>query len=166
MKRKLSDLMKLFSLTVMLAIFVPVLTQAQTGKANFAGTWALNAEKSTFPENSGGNQRMGSGNFTVAQEENLLTRTRTGQDGTTRVSKYTLDGKECVNTTGRGESKSTAKWSADGKTLTIVSNVNYEGNNRTITETWNLTDSKTLSIVMVRQSQGSEVKSTMVYDKK
>jgi len=49
MKRRLSDLMKLFSLKVMLAIFAPALTQAQTGKANFAGPWALNAEKNTFP---------------------------------------------------------------------------------------------------------------------
>ena len=165
MKRNFSDLIKLFSLTVTLAIIAPVLIQAQSGKVNFAGNWALNAEKSTQPQ-SGGNQRMGGGNFTVTQETNLLTRTRTGQDGTVRVSKYTLDGKECLNTTSRGESKSTAKWSGDGKTLTIVSRMNFDGNERTTTETWSLIDDKTLSVAITRQDQNGEVKSTMVYDKK
>lgn len=166
MKRKFSDLMKLISLTGMLAIVAPVMLQAQAGKANFAGNWVLNAEKSTQPQSGGGNQRMG-GDFTVAQEANLLTRTRIGQDGTTRITKYTLDGKESVNTTGRGESKSTVKWSDDGKKLTIVSHVNFDGNERTITETWSLIDAKTLSVVITRQNQeGAEVKSTMIYDKK
>ena len=165
MKRNFSDLIKLFSLTVTLAIIAPVLIQAQSGKVNFAGNWALNAEKSTQPQ-SGGNQRMGGGNLTVAQETNLLTRTRTGQDGTVRIIKYTLDGKESLNTTSRGESKSTAKWSGDGKTLTIVSRMNFDGNERTTTETWSLIDEKTLSVAITRQDQNGEVKSTMVYDKK
>jgi hypothetical protein len=164
MKRKVSFLMKLFSLTVVLAISAPALIHAQAAKANFAGSWALNAEKSTQPQ--GGNQRMGGGSFSVTQEDNLLTRTRTGQDGTTRVSKYTLDGKECVNITGRGESKSTAVWSGNGKTLTIVSRINIDGSERKSTEVWTLSDSKTLSIEITRPNQGSEVKSTMIYDKK
>jgi Tol biopolymer transport system component len=106
------------------------------------------------------------GNFTITQEANLLTRTRTGQDGTSTVTKYTLDGKESVNTTGGGESKSTANWSADGKTLTIVTKSNFNGNERTSTAVWSLIDAKTLSIVSTRQGQDGEVKTTMVYDKK
>jgi Tol biopolymer transport system component len=164
MKKNLSELMKLFSLTIVLAIVASACTNAQSGKVNFAGNWVLNAEKSTQPQGGGG-PRMGS-NFTVAQETNLLTRTRTGQDGTTRVSKYTLDGKECVNTTGRGDSKSTAKWSADGKTLTIATKYNFDGNERTATEVWSLIDGKTLSIASTRQTPDGEVKATMVYDKK
>jgi hypothetical protein len=167
MKRNLSKLMQLLSLTVVLALVAPVMINAQTGKANFAGTWALNAEKSTLPQGGGGGggQRMG-GNFTITQEANLLTRTRTGQDGTSTVTKYTLDGKESVNTTGGGESKSTANWSADGKTLTIVTKSNYNGNERTSTAVWSLIDAKSLSIVSTRQGQDGEVKTTMVYDKK
>jgi len=61
----------------------------------------------------GGGMRMGGGNFVATQEANLLTvvRTRTGQDGqpTTITMKYTLDGKESVNTSPRGDSKSIAK---------------------------------------------------------
>ena len=165
MKRKISYLIKLFSLAIMLACTALALTEAQSGKTNFTGSWVLNAEKSTQPQN-GGNQRMGGSNFTATQEANLLTRTRTGPDGTTRVSKYTLDGKESVNTTGRGESKSTAKWSGDGKTLTIVSKFNIDGSERTSTETWNLIDAKTLSILVIRQNQDGDIKYTMIYDKK
>jgi Tol biopolymer transport system component len=165
MKKNLGNLMQLLSLIIALAIITPVITNAQAGKANFAGTWALNAEKSTLPQGGGG-QRMGSTNFTVTQEANVLTQTRTSQDGTTRVTKYTLDGKESVNTTGGGESKSTANWSTDGKTLTIVTKSNFNGNERTSTAVWSMIDAKTLSIVSTRQGQDGEVKTTMVYDKK
>lgn len=158
-------MMKLVSLMVIMAISAPVFILAQKAKVNFAGTWTLNEQKSTMPQ--GGNyQRMGGGSFVIAQEENLLTRTRTSQDGTTRVSKYTLDGKESINTTGRGESKSNAKWSDDGKTLTIVSKFNMDGNERTATETWTMSDAKTLSIAATRTGPDGETKSTMIYDKK
>jgi hypothetical protein len=163
MKKSLWDVMQLLSLTMVLAILAPAMSNAQAGKGNFAGNWVLNAGKSTLPQ--GGGPRMG-GDFTVVQEANLLTRTRTTQDGTTRVSKYTLDGKECVNISSRGESKSTANWSDDGKTLTIVTKFNFNGNERTSTEVWSLTDPKTLSIESTRQTPDGEVKAKMIYDKK
>jgi hypothetical protein len=165
MKKNLSNLMQLLSLIVVLALVAPVMIHAQAGKANFSGTWALNTEGSTLPKGGGG-QRMGGSNFTVIQEANLLTRTRTSQDGTTRVTKYTLDGKESVNTFGGGESKSTAKWSDDGKTLTIFTKLTFDGNERSSTEVWSLKDAKTLSIISTRQGQDGEVKTTMIYDKK
>lgn len=165
MKKNLSNFMQLLSLTVVLALVAPVMIHAQAGKVNFSGTWALNTGGSTLPQGSGV-QRMGGSNFTVTQEANLLTRTRTGQDGTTRVTKYTLDGKESVNTFGGGESKSTAKWSDDGKTLTIFTRLTFDGNERSSTEVWSLKDATTLSIVSTRQGQDGEVKTTMVYDKK
>src|SRR4030042_461336 len=98
MKKNVSNLMQLLSLTIVLALVTPAMIHAQTGKANFAGTWAMNAEKSTLPQGGSGGQRMGGGNFTVTQEANLLTQTRTGQDGTSRVTKNNLCGKESVNT--------------------------------------------------------------------
>jgi len=164
MKRHSSFSMKLFSLTFMLALILPAMTFAQSGKVSFAGSWVLNTEKSTLSQN-GGYQRMGGGSFSVTQEANLLTRSRTGQDGTARVTKYTLDGKESINSSGRGDSKSTAKWSSDGKTLTIVSKINFDGNERTITEEWTLVDPKTLSIVSTREGENGEVKNTMIYDR-
>lgn len=163
-----SLIMRLISLTIMLAFVTPVMMNAQAGKSNFSGTWALNAEKSTMDQ--AGGQRMGGGNFVAKQEGNLLSvdRTRTNRDGetTTTTSKYTLDGKESVNTTGRGESKSTAKWSADGKTLTIITKSSFNGNERTSTEAWVLTDAKTLTISRTRTTQDGDMTTKMVYDKK
>jgi Tol biopolymer transport system component len=117
---------------------------------------------------------MGGGDFVVTQEANLLTvvRTRTGQDGqpTTTTMKYTLDGKESINTSSRGDSKSTAKWSADGKILTIATSRTMDMNGETRTmnsaEAWTLTDAKTITIVSTRQGQDGEVKSTLIYNKK
>ena len=158
--------MGLLALALTASFFIlPVKMNAQGAKANFAGTWALNEAKSTLPQGGGG-QRMGGRNFTVTQEANLLTQTRTSQDGTSRVTKYTLDGKESVNTFGEFESKSTAKWSADGKSLTITTKSNFNGTERTSTAVWSLIDAKTLSIVSTRQGQNGEVKTTMIYDKK
>jgi len=165
MKKILSNSMRFLSLAIVLILIAPVMANAQTGKANFAGTWTLNEAKSTLPQGGGG-PRMGGTNFTVTQEANLLTQSRTGQDGTLRVTKYTLDGKESVNTTGFGESKSTAKWSADGKTLTINTKSIFNDTEMTSTAVWSLTDAKTLSIATTRQGPNGEVKVTMVYDKK
>ncbi|NQU84961.1 MAG: hypothetical protein HQ541_04300 [Mariniphaga sp.] len=163
------NFMRLFSFTIILTFIAPVFAHAQAGKVNFSGTWTLNADKSNLGDTGG--RRFGGGDFIATQEANLLAveRTRTNRDGesVTTTNKYTLDGKESVNTTGRGESKSTAKWSADGKTLTIVTVSSFNGNERTSTEVWALTDSKTISITSTRQNRdGEEVKTTRVYDKK
>jgi dipeptidyl aminopeptidase/acylaminoacyl peptidase len=175
MKKIVSKLMMLLSLTLIVALISPVQINAQAGKASFAGSWIMNASKSTLPQGGGGGgQRMGGGDFVTTQDANMLTvvRTRTGQDGqaTTTTMKYTLDGKESVNTSPRGDSKSTAKWSADGKSLSITTSrtmdMNGESRTMTSTEVWTLTDPKTLTVVATRQGQNGEVKTTMVYDKK
>lgn len=169
------DFLRLISLTLMLGLIAPVMTSAQAGKTNFSGSWNLNAEKSTQPQGGQGNgMRMGGGNFVATQEPNLLTvvRTRTGQDGqpSTTTMKYTLDGKESVNTSPRGDSKSVASWAADGNSLTIETSrtMDMNGESRTIksTEIWVLTDTKTLTVANTRQGQNGEVKTVMVYDKK
>ena len=175
-RSKSSFFMRLISMTIMLALITPVITSAQAGKVNFAGTWTLNAEKSTPAPaaGGGGGQRMGGGNFVATQEANLLTvvRTRTGQDGqpSTTTLKYTLDGKESLNTNPRGDSKSVSTWSADGKTLTIATSrtmdMNGEQREMKSTEVWTLTDAKILSVASTRQGQDGEVKSNYVYDKK
>lgn len=167
--------MRLLSVTVILALIAPVMINAQAGKANFAGSWAVNAAKGTPAPaggqgGGGGMMRMGGGDFTATQDANLLTvtRTRTGQDGTpmTTVTKYSLDGKETINTTQRGETKVTATYSADGKTLTVVSKSQGQNGERVSTEAWTLTDAKTLAVTSTRQGQDGEVKTTVVYDKK
>ena len=164
MKKNVLCLFQVVSLTVALFLIAPLMIHAQAGKVNFSGTWVLNAEKSTIPESGG--QRMGGGEMTITQDASTLTQSRTGQDGTTRETKYILDGKENINTTGRGEIKYTATWSADGKNLTLVTKMSFDGNERTSAAVWSLKDEKTLSIENTRQGQNGEVKTTMVYDKK
>jgi dipeptidyl aminopeptidase/acylaminoacyl peptidase len=172
MKRNIE---KLLALTLILMMVVPAVLKAQTGKTNFSGDWTLNAEKSTQPQGgNGGGARMGGGNFVATQDGNVLTvvRSRTGQDGTptTTTMKYTLDGKESINTSPRGDSKSIAKWSADGKSLTIETTrtMDMNGESRTMksSEVWSLTDAKTLSVNTTREGMNGEVKSTMIYEKK
>jgi len=170
-----SVFMRFISLALALALVAPVMVNAQAGKTNFAGDWTFNTEKSTLPQGGqGGGMRMGGGNIVVTQEANLLTvaRTRTGQDGQsmTMTMKYTLDGKESVNTSPRGDSKSVATWAADGKSLTIETSrtMDINGESRTMksTEAWTLTDPKTLTVTSTRQGPNGEVKATMVYEKK
>jgi hypothetical protein len=171
---KNSWFMKALSLTVILAFTVPAMTNAQSGKTDFSGKWAMNSDKSKLPEGSGGGMRMGDGDLVVTQAGNTLTveRTRTGRDGQemTTSTKYTLDGKETVNTTQRGERKSIAKWSADGKSLTITTNMSFEMNGQTremkSTEVWTLVNPSTLSIESTRNGRNGDVTMTLVYDKK
>jgi hypothetical protein len=163
----------LLSLTMMLLVFTSLISNAQSGKVDFSGTWALNKEKSVLGDNQG-SQRMFSGDFVVTQEANLLTvvRTRTNQNGeaVTTTMKYTLDGKESVNTSPRGDSKSIAKWSTDGKTLNVETSRTFDMNGQSITmksnEAWSLTDAKTVSIAYSFQGRDGEVKATVVCDKK
>jgi Tol biopolymer transport system component len=84
--------------------------------------------------------------------------------------KYTLDGKESINTSPRGDSKSIAKWSADGKSLSIETTrtMDMNGESRTMksSEVWTLNDPKTLSVNSTRDGMNGEVKSNMIYEKK
>ena len=170
---------RIAALVAVMAVTVMTMNMnAQGSKVNFSGAWVLNAEKSNSGQaaGQGQGQRMGgfAGDFTATQEGNLLTveRTRAGRDGTSRtiVNKYTLDGKESINSTGRGDSKSVATWSADGKKLTIKTSrtmdMNGESRTMTSTEEWSLTDEKTLTVITTMATPNGERKVTAVYNKK
>ena len=162
-------------LFVLSFVLAGLLVNAQEVKTDFSGTWNLNSEKSIQSQSGQGSDsmRLGGGNFVALQEANLLAveRTRTGQDGQsiTTTMKYTLDGKESVNTSPRGDSKSVATWSADGKSLTIETSRTMDVNGESVitksTEAWTLTDAKTLTVASARQGPDGEVKTSMVYDK-
>lgn len=176
---------QLLSVMIVVAFLaMPFAVMAQAGKANFAGTWAFNASKSEMGQPAGGAQGapqggqgggvrggFGGGDFTAKQEANLLTveRTRTTQDGqsVTTSEKYTLDGKETVNANQRGgESKSTATWSADGKSLSIVTTRDFNGNVMKTTAVWTLTDAKTLTVSTTMATPNGDRTTKAVYDKK
>jgi hypothetical protein len=177
-------ILRIISLTVILAFLLPAMTNAQ-GKANFAGNWTYNASKSPQPAGGGpggggggGRGGFGGGNMVATQEANLLTvaTTRNGQDGTpvTTTMKYTLDGKETINTMagfGGGDPMkvpSVATYSADGKSLTIVTTRTFNDQTMKTTEVWTLTDANTLSIASTRPgfNGGDATTTTRVYDKK
>jgi Tol biopolymer transport system component len=171
MKTRLGRL-RILSLLVTAAICLPTALMGQGSKTSFAGSWVYNAEKSILPE--GQPQGRSGGDFTATQEVNLLTVERTMQDRdgqpVTSTSKYLLDGKESVNQSRMGESKSVASWSADGKKLTIKTTrtINRDGQTMTFNseEVWSLSDPKTLTIEMTMQSPQGERKMTSVYSKK
>ena len=181
MGRNVKILQIALSVMIMMAFLItPFSLNGQTGKSNFSGTWKLNAEKSNFgsvpgapggqaPQGQGARGGFGGGDFVAKQEANLLTVDRTRGDQTV-TSKYTLDGKESVNSTGRGESKSTASWSADGKKLTILTTRSFSRDGQTTemktTEEWTLTTPSVLTIVSTSSTPNGERKTTMVYDKK
>jgi hypothetical protein len=167
-----SYFMRFVALAVLVSLFIlPVKMNAQGTKTNFAGTWAFNESKSVLGE--GGNFRRAT-QMTVTQEGNNLTvaRVRTNQNGeaTTTTEKFTLDGKESVNDSGRGPSKALVTWSADGKTLNFAITRTFDMNGETTTikstELWTLTDAKTLSLLSTVNFQDQEMKTTLVYDKK
>jgi len=167
------------SVMIMMAFLItPVSLKGQKDKSNFSGTWALNAEKSTFGSRPGSTDGQppqgtrggfGGGNFVAKQEASLLTVERARGDQNI-TSKYTLDGKESINSTGRGQSKSTATWSADGKKLTITTTRSFTRDGQTTemktVEEWTLTSPTVLTIVTTSSTPNGERKTTMVYDKK
>jgi hypothetical protein len=166
-----SYFMRLVALTVTAVLFIlPVKANGQGAKSNFSGSWAFNETKSNLGE---GNFRRAT-QLTVAQDGNNLSvdRVRTNQDGEeiTTSEKFTMDGKECVNTTGRGPSKAFVTWSDDGKTLNFSITRTFDRDGETIemksTEVWTLTDAKTLSVFSTFTTQDGERKTTLVYDKK
>jgi hypothetical protein len=169
MKKSVSNVIKLLSLAMVAAFIMPETVKAQGGNADFSGTWTLNESKSSIPDEGVelGNRIMGGREFTVAQEANLLSKKSTGRDGAERTAKYTLDGKESVNTMGDAESKSMATWSDDGKSLTIKTVMEFNFEKRLITSVWSLPDAKTLSVVISAAGRdGTERKMPMVYDRK
>jgi hypothetical protein len=157
-------------LTGIFLLFTAV-TSAQ--KVNFSGTWTYNETKSILGGEGG--PRGAAVKLVVKQDGNNLTMEKTTrrQSGEENVSteNYTLDGKECENPTfGDRTKKSTATWSDDKKSLTIVSKVVFEREGQqmeiTTTEIFTLSqDKKNLSIDYTSKSARGERKNTFVYDK-
>ena len=169
----MKNVFKAFTLAIMLVLLVPS-TMAQTGKANFSGDWAYNAQENSGGGQMGGGRGFGGGDMSVKQDANLLTvtTTRQGRDGgapVTTTMKYTLDGKEAVNSSQWGDSKSTATWSADGKSLTIKTarTIDMGGESRAVnsTEVWNL-NGTALNVASTMQTPNGDRTSTRVYQKK
>jgi hypothetical protein len=104
--------------------------------------------------------KIGDSYLTISQNENEMIIKNPGVSGT--IVKYYLDGKESNN----GERKSVATWSADGKTLKIVSTEQTIIGERKTTENWYLTSPSTLVIDVIIPFQNEEKKATLIFEKK
>ena len=81
--------------------------------------------------------------------------------------KITLDGQECKSEFWNMPRVSTAKYSDDGKMLTITSKIAFDQGDMTMTEVYSLDDTGKVLTVNHSSSSGFGDRSlTLVYDKK
>lgn len=154
------------------SLFAALLVVA-SAKANFAGTWVMDAGKSVgMPP--GVEQTL-----TVTQDGDKLTtnvKIKSPQGDREINDSYTLDGKEVEfnNTMLRGatgKGKRTAKWSADGNGIEISETTDYQtpdGGTVTVkaTRKWTLSaDAKTLTIEQTLESPQGTQTSKRVFNK-
>lgn len=140
-------------------------------KASFSGDWKLNEAKSELGE-FGGRVPY---SVKAEQKEGAITVTKVspgfnGGDPMTTTVTLTYDGK-VVESEGFGGStrKSTAKWSDDGKTLTINSTINFERDGQTFefksTENWTINKDGLLQIDTQSTSPRGDSSTKAVYTK-
>ena len=161
--------MKLARVGVIAAAVLAVATLAWAQKADFSGTWTLDAEASGAPAGGGGGGGgrgggrggLGQGG-TVKQTATELTVERTMGDNKV-TSTYKLDGTESKNSMmGRGgaavESVSTAKW--DGPALVITTKMDMGNGPQESTQKWTVAGS-----VLTIETTNARGTQKMVYKK-
>ncbi len=167
--------MRFFTLlTIVVLLLGTGVACAQDVKVNFSGEWIINADKSDQGGGRRGGMGMGGGisKMVVEQTENKLSvesfrKNRDGDEIST-VSNYTLDGKRSKDENDFRTSISVVKWSKDGSTLTINSDISMYMRDREInmesTAIWSL-EKDTLTIETTTSSQMGERTRKAVYNK-
>ena len=140
-------------------------------RTNFGGQWKLNEGKSELGEFTG----FAAKSVKVEQKEDAITITQVNSfngEEMTRTETLTFDGKETESSGGFGNAKrkSTAKWSDDGKILTVTFVLKLEFNGETNeikgTEKYSLSDDgKTLTLQSNSAGPQGDISSKAVYDK-
>ena len=167
---KLKQIVRNTALFLSVIMFTAVSTGAFAGNVNFSGDWKLNESKSNLGQfNRAAKSMKIQGNVESIAIQRVSTN-RAGEAVTTD-EKLTFDDKETESTVfGNSKKKSKAKWSDDGKKLTVKSTINFERNGQTMefktTEVWTLSDDgKTLTIDSTTESAQGTNTTKMVYDK-
>lgn len=130
---------------LLLSLLCAGLIPMAAAKPNFTGTWKLNPAKSDFGPAPGPDSMT---REIKHDEPNLqLKTTQSGQQGSfTTETKWTTDGKECVNPTSRGDLKGTMKWDGDSLVNSYKISTQQAGE-ITIEDHWALSeDGKTMNI--------------------
>ena len=138
--------------------------------ADFSGEWKLNESKSNLGQFGRAARKL---KIEGSVESMAIQRALTNQAGeeVTSNEKLTFDDKESESTVfGSAKKKSKAKWSDDGKKLTVKSTIAFERNGETMeiksTEVWSLSeDGKTLTIETESTSSFGTNNTKLVYDK-
>jgi hypothetical protein len=163
--------MRLLQLSSVCALFLMSAAFAADKKPDFSGTWLLNNDKSVLGD---GGRRWNAGKLIVAQAPNKLSikRVVTRDDGQENITTdtFTLDGKECNNSTENRTKKSTVTWSKDSTSLNFSTKSSFERNGETMestgTEIWKLAEKgAVLSIDFASTSSRGERKGAYIYDK-
>ena len=161
--------MKLARVGVIAAAVLAVATLAWAQKADFSGTWTLDAEASGAPAGGGGGgggRGGGRGGLgpggTVKQTATELSVERMKGDNKVTAT-YKLDGTESKNSMmGRGgaavESVSTAKW--DGPALVITTKMDMGNGPQESTQKWTVNGS-----VLTIETTNARGTQKMVYKK-
>jgi hypothetical protein len=167
------------------ALFLGILTSRglrsiAPDRANFSGEWKLNEPKSELDRQFpicilGEGDHIVSKTMKIAEHADFLTVdvASLSSNGAlvTRQEKLTFDGKEReAIVVGSPREKSTARWSADGQTMTVISVRSFasiaEEPDFKVTEVWKLiNDGKSISIQVNSSSISRENTIKLVYDK-
>lgn len=143
------------------AILCSVIVSAQV---DFSGTWKLNSSKSKLSAE----YSMAPKEVIIVQKGNdLSVETHSEFQGQefTQTNKYTMDGKECVNT-GFMDTEVTSKvnWSDDKKSLKISSKIPIQGETMSITAVYKM-DAGNMVIEASASSSYGDMTETQVFDK-
>ena len=134
--------------------------------ADFSGNWKLNTTKSKLNDQFS----MAPKEVILGQQDNELNveKHASFQDQEITIKdKFTLDGKECINSGWQdSQKKSTAVWASDKSSLTITSKlaIGGGGEEMTIVEVYKM-DVSNLVIETKASSSYGEVAETQVFDK-
>ncbi|HLX60651.1 MAG TPA: hypothetical protein VKX17_05160 [Planctomycetota bacterium] len=166
-------------LSWVVGLFCMLVWAASAADVNFAGTYALDKDKSTLPQRGGGG---GGGaadqTWTVTQDAKTISVekkvTFNGNDRTMK-SAFNLDGSETSADTTRGQmtgkTVTKAKWGDDKKTLETSSVFTGKRGDtdvtNTTTEKWSLSDDgKVLTVTSTRTGGTNNAEAKYVLNKK
>ena len=162
--------LKKLSFLLIAPLFVLSFT-SMLARTNFGGQWKLNEGKSDLGQFTG----FAAKSVKVEQKEDAITITQVNAfngEEMTRTETLTFDGKETESAGGFGNAKrkSTAKWSDDGKILTVTFvlklEFNGESNELKGTEKYSLSDDgKALTLQSNSATPQGDISSKAVYDK-
>lgn len=166
-------------ISLVAGLFCMMVWAASAADVNFAGTFALDKEKSTLPTRGGGGGGGGGDQtWTVTQDAKTISvekKITTQQGDRTMKSAFNLDGSETSADVTRGQmtgkSVTKAKWADDKKTLETTSVFTGKRGEtdvtNTTTEKWSLSDDgKVLTVTSTRTGGQQNAESKYVLNKK